>query len=680
MNLPPIAPAKPHKLTIHGHTRTDDYYWLREKDNPAVIAYLEAENEYTQATLAHTQALQEELYQEMVGRIQETDSSVPVRHGDYFYYTRTEAGQQYAIHCRKQGSLDAPEEIILDENELASGQPYFKLGIREISPDHTILAYSTDTTGSERYTIFFKELATGDLLPDQIPQTNNEAEWANDNRTLFYTAPNEEWRPYQLRRHTLGDDPAQDPIIYQEDDALFLVSIGKSKDEAYLFLSVAGIESSEAYFLDANDPAGDFTLIQPRQKRIRYSADHRQGQFYILTNEDAPNRKLMITPVTAPQKKNWQELIPHDPERYLEAVELFADYMAVYGRTRGLRALQIHNFTDGQTREITFPEPVYSYKRAENPESATQQLRLVYQSLTTADTTYDIDMETLAWTFRKQEPVLGGYNPEDYVTERHLATAVDGAQVPISLVYKKGMVQDGRAPCLLYGYGSYGANMEPRFDAKRLSLLDRGFIYAIAHVRGGQEMGRIWYDQGKWLHKRNTFTDFIACAEYLIAEKYTSPDRLAVMGRSAGGLLMGAVITMRPDLFRVVVAGVPFVDVVSTMLDESIPLTVAEYEEWGNPHIKEYYDYMLSYSPYDNTSPQAYPNILITAGLNDPRVQYWEPAKWTAKLRTVKTDNNRLLLKTHMGAGHFSSSGRYDYLKDVAFEYAFILDILKNEE
>jgi oligopeptidase B len=519
MKNPPIAPVKPHDLTIHGHTRIDNYYWLREKENPEVITYLEAENEYTQAMMAPTQALQEELYREMVGRIQETDSSVPVRHGDYFYYTRTEAGKQYAIHCRKQGSLDAPEDIILDENDLAEGQPYFKLGIREISPDHTILAYSTDTAGSERYTIFFKELATGKLLPDQIPQTNAEAEWANDNRTLFYTVPNEEWRPYQLRRHTLRDDPAQDPIIYQEDDALFLVSIGKSKDEAYLFLSVAGIESSEAYFLDAHDPAGNFTLLQPRQERIRYSADHRQGQFYILTNEDAPNRKLLVTPVAAPQKENWQEFIPHDPERYLEAVELFADYMAVYGRTHGLRALQIHNFTTNQTREISFPEPVYSYKRAENPESNARQLRLVYQSLTTADTTYDIDMETLEWTFRKRESVLGGYDPDDYVTERHLATAADGTQVPISLVYKKGVVRDGRAPCLLYGYGSYGANMEPRFDAKRLSLLDRGFIYAIAHVRGGQEMGRVWYDQGKWLHKRNTFTDFIACAEHLIAEK-----------------------------------------------------------------------------------------------------------------------------------------------------------------
>ncbi len=677
MTLPPLAPVHPQKLTIHGHTRLDNYYWLRERDNPEVLAYLEAENAYTQAMMAHTQTLQETLYQEMVSRIQETDSSVPRRIGDNYYYTRTEVGKQYDIHCRKVGSLDAPEEILVDGNALATEQPYFKMGIFKPSPDQEILAYSTDTNGGERYTIYFKNLKTGEMLPDQIPHTSYAAEWANDNRTLFYTVQNEEWRNYQLRRHTLGTEATADPVIYQEDDALLSVYVDKSKDKQFIFLSVFGLEMSEEYFLDATAPYGRFTRIHPRQKGVRYFATHRQGVFYIRTNENAPNYKLMTAPVTNPAKSNWQEFIPHDPDRFLEDIALFAGHMAVYGRAHGLRTLQIYNFTTGETQDIAFPEPVYAYARGDNPEPDTNQLRFVYQSLTTADTTYDLDMDSFAWTFRKQLPVLGAYNAENYMTERIFATAADGTQVPISLVYRQGVACDGRAPCLLYAYGSYGANSEPRFDQKRLSLLDRGFIFALAHIRGGQEMGRTWYDQGKWLNKKNTFTDFIACAEHLIAQHYTNHDRLAIMGRSAGGLLMGAVTVMRPDLFKAVIAGVPFVDVVSTMLDESIPLTIGEFDEWGNPKMKEYYDYMLSYSPYDNTTAQAYPNLLITAGLNDPRVQYWEPAKWTAKLRALKTDDNRLLLKTFMGAGHFSSSGRYDYLKDTAFEYAFILDILE---
>jgi oligopeptidase B len=678
-HTPPIAAIQPQELTLHGHTRTDNYFWLRERENPAVLAYLEAENAYTQAVMAHTQPRQEQLYQEMVGRIQETDSTVPVRHGQNYYYKRTEAGQQYAIHCRKVGSLDAPEEILVDENALAAGQPYFQMGIYELSPDQSILAYSTDTSGGERYTIYFLDLHTGELRPDQIPQTSYAAAWANDNRTLFYTVQNAEWRNYQLRRHTLGDDPAFDPVIYQEDDALLSVGVDKSRDDAYLFMPVGGLETSEVWYLPADTPTAAFTLLRPRQQRVRYSLDHRHGRFYIHTNEDAPNNKLLVADATNPAPEQWQTFIPHDPQRFLEAIDLFADYLVLYGRYNGLRTLQIHTFSNGQTRELTFPEPDYAYARSENPEFHTDRLRLVYQSLTTADTTYDIDLNTLEWHFQKQEPVLGGYNAADYVTERIVATAPDGAQVPISLVYKKGMLRNGRTPCLLYGYGSYGANSEPRFDAKRLSLLNRGFIFALAHIRGSQTMGRHWYEQGKWLHKRNTFTDFIACAEHLIAENYTSSDQLAILGRSAGGLLVSAVTTMRPDICRVVIAGVPFVDVISTMLDESIPLTVGEFDEWGNPKIKEFYDYMLTYSPYDNTTAQAYPHILITAGLNDPRVQYWEPAKWTAKLRALKTDDNRLLLKVFMGAGHFSSSGRYDYLRDIALEYAFILDILQPE-
>jgi oligopeptidase B len=681
---PPVAPVKPAELTTHGHTRLDDYFWLRERENPEVLAYLEAENAYTQAVMAHTQALQEKLYREMVGRIQETDSSVPVRLGENYYYTRTEAGKQYTIHCRKVGSLDAPEEILIDENVLAEGQPYFKMGIFKPSPDQEILAYSTDTSGGERYTIFFKNLETAELLPEQIPNTSYAAEWANDNRSLFYTVQNEEWREYQLRRHTLGTEAAVDPLIHQEDDTLLSVYVSKSKDDRFIFMSLIGLETSEEYSLEADEPDGRFTLFHPRQKGVRYAVDHRHGRFYILTNEDAPNYTLLTTPVENPAKTNWQTFIPHNPDRFLEAIELFEGHMVVYGRAHGLRSLQIHNFSTGETKEVPFPEPVYSYEHGQNPEADSKQLRFIYQSLTTADTTYDLDMDSLAWTFQKQQPVLGGYDAAHYETERVFATAQDGTQVPISLVYRKGTVRDGepeaasgRTPCLLYAYGSYGANIEPYFDQKRLSLIDRGFVFALAHIRGGKEMGRHWYDQGKWLNKRNTFTDFIACAEHLIAQKYTSPDKLAIMGRSAGGLLMGAVTTMRPELFKVVIAGVPFVDVVTTMLDESIPLTAIEFDEWGNPKIKEYYDYMLSYSPYDNTTAQAYPNLLITAGLNDPRVQYWEPAKWTAKLRALKTDDNRLLLKTFMGAGHYSSSGRYDYLKDIAFEYAFILDIFE---
>lgn len=673
---PPTATRRPQELILHGHTRIDDYYWLREKDDPEVLAYLKAENVYTDAIMAHTTRLQEALYQEMVGRIQETDSTVPVRIGRNYYYTRTEAGKQYEIHCRKTGSLEAPEELLIDENGLAAGLPYFKMGLFKLSPDQKILAYSTDTSGGERYTIYFKNLETGELLSDQIPNTSYAAEWANDNRTLFYTVQNEAWRNHQLRRHQLGADAADDPVIYQEDDALLNVFIGKSKDKQYLFLTLHGIEMSEERVLAADQPEGEFRLVTPRRPGIRYFIDHRDGLFYIHTNEEAPNYKLLTAPAADPVRDNWQLFIPHDPERFLEAFELFDAHLVIYGRARGLRTIQIHSFAGDTWQEVAFPEPVYTYNRAENPEPDTRQLRFVYQSLTTAATVYDLDMESLAWTFRKQTPVLGGYQAQDYRTERIFATAVDGTQVPISLVYKKGTVRDGRTPCLLYGYGSYGANIDPAFDQKRLSLIDRGFIFAIAHIRGGQEMGRHWYDQGKWLHKKNTFTDFIACAEHLIAEKYTSRERLAIMGRSAGGLLMGAVTTMRPDLFQVVVAGVPFVDVVSTMLDETIPLTTQEFDEWGNPQKKEFYDYMLSYSPYDNTTARAYPHILITAGLNDPRVQYWEPAKWTARLRAVKTNENRLLLKTFMGAGHFSSSGRYDYLKDTAFEYAFILDTL----
>lgn len=676
ITTPPIAAVKPHEMTIHGHTRTDNYYWLREKTNPDVLAYLEAENKYTQAMTAHTADLQETLYREMVGRIQETDSSAPTPKGDYFYYTRTEAGQQYKIHCRKLGSLDAPEEILLDENELAAGADYFRLGVFQISPDQNLLAYSTDTSGGERYTLVVKDLRTGKLLPDRIENTFYSVEWANDNRTLFYTVQNDAWRSFKLFRHALGSAQAEDVEMFHEPDELYSIWLGKTRDDAYLALVCHSMETTECHVLPAAAPHDAFTVVEPRRHGHRYFVDHHQGRFIIMSNDGAPNNKVMQTAVDAPGQSNWQELIPHDPDKLIESVELFDDFMAVIGRSQALPTLEIHDFRSGAQHAVAFPEPVFATRGAANWEPDADQFRFIYTSMTTADTTVDYDVQARKWTVVKQEPVLGGYDPDQYETARIWATAADGAQIPMSLLYRKGLKRDGRNPCLLYGYGSYGASQSPGFDQKRLSLVDRGFIWAIAYVRGGQEMGRHWYESGKFLHKMNTFTDFIACAEHLIAEKYTSSDRLAAMGRSAGGLLMGAVTTMRPELFHAVVAAVPFVDVVTTILDESLPLSVGEWEEWGNPNKEEFYRAMLSYSPYDNTTAQAYPHLLITAGLNDPRVSYWEPAKWTAKLRAVKTNDNRLLLKTHMGAGHFSASGRYDYLRDIAFEYAFLLDMV----
>lgn len=673
---PPVAAIKPKELTLHDHTRTDNYFWLREKDNPEVIAYLEAENRYTEAIMAHTESLQEELYQELVGRIQETDSTAPVKKGNFYYYSRTEAGKQYKIHCRKEGSLDAPEQILLDENALAAESSYFRLGVFEVSPNQQLLAYSTDTTGSERYTLVVKDLVSGEMLPDAVPNTFYSMEWGNDNKTLFYTVQNEAWRSHKVFRHTLNTDAAADVEIFHEPDELFNVYLYKTRDENYLVITCASQETTEEHYLDAHTPEGEFMLLAPRRRGWKYILSHRDGEFFILSNDEAPNFKVMFTAVATPSPEHWQTFIDHDPNTYLESIDLFMDHLVVYGRHNGLQTISIHSFSGNILQPVPFPEPVYATMSSSNPEFDTDRLRFVYSSLTTSDSTIELDMNTLEWSVIKQEPVLGGYLAENYQAERTFATAPDGTQVPISLVYKKGLVRNGNNPCLLYGYGSYGASMPPAFDHKRLSLIDRGFVYALAHVRGGKEMGRHWYDQGKWLNKKNSFTDFIACAQHLIKENFTSSEKLAINGRSAGGLLVGAVTVMAPELFKVVVAGVPFVDVVSTMLDETIPLTVPEFEEWGNPKEKKYYDYMLSYSPYDNTTAKAYPHILITAGLNDPRVQYWEPAKWTAKLRALKTDNNLLLLKTHMGAGHFASSGRYDYLRDIAFDYAFILDII----
>ncbi|HYM10675.1 MAG TPA: S9 family peptidase [Bryobacterales bacterium] len=674
---PPVAKIVPHRATVNGEVRNDDYFWLRDRNSPDVIRYLEDENKYTAAVMKHTEPLQEKLYKEMLGRIQETDLSVPEKIDEYYYYSRTQEGQQYPIYCRKKGSLEAEEKVLLDQNALAAGHKYFRVGAIRPSPDHRLLAYSTDTSGSEVYTLFVKDLSTGRLLPDQITNTYYGLEWGNDNRTLFYTTLDAAKRPYRLYRHHLGADPSSDALVYEERDEMFYLEVEKTRSRKYLLLNLESKMTTEVRYLDAGRSDGEFRVIHPRQHGMEYSVEHHGDKFFIVTNENAKNFKLMEAPVEHPEKSRWREVIPHRADVKLDDVEAFENYLVLLEREQGLRKIRIWNLQTGRIHNVDFPEPVYTFAVSPNPEFHTSLLRFTYASLVTPRTVYDYDMATRKWERKKRYEVLGGYEPSLYQSERIFATAADGTRVPISLVYKKGMVRSGKTPLFLYGYGSYGISSEPGFSSDRLSLLDRGFIYAIAHVRGGGEMGRPWYEDGKLLHKKNTFTDFIACAERLIADKYTSSERLVIYGGSAGALLMGAVVNRRPDLFKVVIAKVPFVDVVNTMLDETIPLTVTEFEEWGNPKDSKYYEYIKSYSPYDNVRAQAYPDMLITAGLNDPRVSFWEPAKWTAKLRRLKTDHNLLLLKTNMGAGHGGASGRYDRLRETALEYAFVLDRLE---
>ena len=674
---PPIAAKHSHELVTHGDKRIDNYYWLRQQENPEVIDYLNAENDYTEDKMQHTKELQKSLYDEMLSRIKETDLSVPYRLKDYYYYTRTEEGQGYSIFCRKYKSLDAEEEILLDQNELAAGKEFFSLGVRAISPNQQILAYSTDTTGAEQYTLFFLDLATRKLYSETIPNTYYSLAWGNDNQTVFYTKVDDTNRPYQLWRHLLGSDPSGDVLVYQEDDEAYYLGVEKTRSRAYILLELGSKVTSEVHYLDANHPSGEFKLFQPRQTGIEYYIEHHSDRFYIVTNEEAINFKLMETPVNSPDKTNWKTVIPHREDVLLAGIDAFADYLAIYERKGGLPTARIQTLATGEIRELTFPEPTYSFSGGNNPEFNTTKFRFNYSSMITPSSVFDYDLETGERELKKETEVLGGYDRTLYASERLIATASDGTKVPISLVYKKGINKDGSNPLWLTGYGSYGASYPVTFSSLRLSLLDRGFIVAIAHIRGGQEMGRKWYEDGKFLHKKNTLTDFIACAEHIIAEKWTNCDRLVISGGSAGGLLMGAVINLRPDLFKVVVADVPFVDVLTTILDTSLPLTVLEWEEWGNPNQPEYYDYIKSYSPYDNVTAKDYPALLITAGLNDSRVKYWEPAKWTAKLRELKTDNNLLLLKTNMSAGHGGASGRYESLKEIAFEYAFVLDQLK---
>ena len=672
---PPIAKQKPEKLIKHNDERIDNYFWLRNPEDSEVIAYLEAENDYTKAKMAPTEGLQKKLYDEMLSRIKETDLSVPYRKGDYSYYSRTEEGKDYPIYCRKQGSLDTQEEIILDQNKLAESYEYFSIGILSVSPNHNILAYSVDTSGAEQYTLFFLDLTTRKLYAESIPNTYYSSAWGNDNQTFFYTKIDDTNRPYQLWRHSLGSDAA-DVLVYQEDEESFFLSVGKTRSQAYIVLDLDSQITSEVHYLDADNPTEEFQIIAPREAGVEYGIEHHSDRFYITTNEEAINFKLMEAPVTAPGKENWQVVIPHREDIMLSGVSAFADHLIIFERKAGLPTVRVQQFSTGEEHELSFPEPTYSVRESTNPEFNTSTWRFSYSSLVTPSSVFDYNLVTRERELKKEQEVLGGYDRSQYISKRLLATAKDGTQVPISMVYKQGVEPDGKNPLFLTGYGSYGVSYPASFSSIRLSLLDRGIIYAIAHIRGGQEMGRKWYEDGKFLHKKNTFTDFITCGEYLIEENWTASDRLVISGGSAGGLLMGAVVNMRPDLFKAVVADVPFVDVVTTILDESLPLTVIEWDEWGNPNDKTYYDYMKSYSPYDNVEAKNYPDMLILGGLNDTRVKYWEPAKWTAKLRELKTDNNILLLKTNMGAGHGGASGRYESLKETAFEYAFLLDRL----
>ncbi len=675
MNVkPPVAEKVRHEFpAIHGDVRTDDYYWLNQRENPKVIAYLTAENKYTDTMLSPVKGFREKLYDELKGRIKEKDESVPYFSNGYVYYTRFEEGKEYPIYCRKKGSDSAPEEVMLNVNDLAKGYAYYNVAGMSVSPDNKLVAYGVDTVSRRKYTIYFKNLETGELLPDIIANTTGGSTWANDNRTLFYTRKNDSTlRSESISKHVLGTEPKADKVVFFEKDDTYNTWVYKTKSRKYIVIGSGATLSSEYRILDADNPEGAFRIFHPREKDMLYDIDHRGDKFYVITNKDAKNFRLMETPLDKTGRENWKEVIPHRTDVLLEGMELFNNYMVLSERKNGLSQLRIINSLSGQEHYLDFGEPAYVAYVSTNPEMDSKQLRYGYTSLTTPNSTFDYNMDTKEKELKKQQEVLGGYDPKNYVTERLFATATDGTKVPISLVYKKGFEKNGKQPLLLYGYGSYGASTDPYFNSNRISLLDRGFAYAIAHIRGGQEMGRQWYEDGKMFKKKNTFTDFIDCAEFLIREKYTAKEHLYAMGGSAGGLLMGAVINMRPDLWRGIIAAVPFVDVMTTMLDASIPLTTGEYDEWGNPNNKDSYEYMKSYSPYDNVARKPYPNMLVTTGLHDSQVQYFEPAKWVAKLREMKTDDNLLLLETNMDAGHGGASGRFKALKDVALQYAFI--------
>jgi oligopeptidase B len=678
---PPVAKIVPKELTAHGHTRVDNYYWLNQRENPEVMAYLEAENAYKDAVMAHTKNLQEKLFQEIVGRIKQTDMSVPYKDQGYFHYTRYEEGGEYPIYCRKKESLDAEEEIVLNVDEMARGHDYYSVAGYSTSSDNNLIAYGVDTVSRRLYTLYFMDLATGQLFDEQIPNTSGRAAWANDNKTVFYMLKDTTTlRSYKVMKHAIGTPVSEDKEIYVEDDETFSTTVYKTKSKKYMIIASSQTLSSESRFLDADNPDGQFQIIQPREKDHEYYADHFQDKFFIRTNWNANNFKLMATPVGKTSKENWEEVIPHREDILLQGFEVFKNYLVLSERRNGLTQIRIIKWADNSEYYLDFGEEAYMAYVSTNPDFDTDLLRYGYTSLTTPNSTYDYDMNTKEKVLLKREEVLGDFDPGNYVTERHFATARDGTKIPISLVYRKGLEKDGNNPLLLHGYGSYGSSGEPTFSSVRLSLLDRGFVYAISHIRGGSEMGRYWYEEGKLFNKKNTFTDFIDCAEYLIEQKFTNPDKMFAMGGSAGGLLMGAVVNMRPDLWKGIIATVPWVDVITTMLDSSIPLTSGEWDEWGDPRQKDYYDYMLSYSPYDNVEAKDYPAMLVTTGFHDSQVQYFEPAKWVAKLRALKTDDNPLIFHINMEGGHGGLSGRFRRLRETAMEYAFMLDLVGIKE
>ncbi len=678
----PTAPKRPYEITQHGYTRIDNYYWMRDRSDPEVLKYLHAENDYLEEIMGHTKSLQDTLYTEMKGRLKETDATIPEKRGEYFYYSRTAEGKQYPIYCRKKGSLDNPEEILLDQNILAEGKSFCSVGALTVSPDGSKLAYSLDIEGGEVYTLYVKDLTSGALYPEFIVNTYSSVyfhtgvEWANDSQTLYYLTMDASERPFKLFRHKLGTDVGQDVLVFYEEDESCFLFIHKARDDKYIFTNHHGTRTTEMRFLSADQPEGELKMLSPRKEGVEYFAAHHEGYFFIVTNEQAENFKLMKTSVDAPGSENWQEAIPHREDVLIDYVDTFKDYLVLYERRNGLRQICITTFSAmTNVRYIEFPEPAYSVELETNPNFDTSILRFTYSSPITPPSLIDYHMDTGQWELIKQD-IPSGYDKSQYVTERIHATALDGKQIPMSIVYRKDLKKDGNNPTLLYGYGSYGSVIEADFNSNRLSLLDRGFVFAIGHIRGGSDLGRAWYESGRMLNKKNSFTDFIACAEHLIKEGFTSNKKLAILGGSAGGLLVSACLTMRPDLFQAVIDKVAFVDVVTTMSDPTIPLTSLEWDEWGNPQVREHFEYMLSYSPYDNVRPTAYPNLLITTGLNDPRVAYWEPAKFAAKLREMKTDNNLLLLHTNYDAGHAGASGRYDHLKEVAIDFAFLIDRL----
>lgn len=676
---PPVAKIEPTVLEKHGHERTDNYFWLNDRENQEVIDYLNAENEYYQKMTAHTKEFQTSLFEEMKGRIKEDDSSVPYFYNGYWYITRYETGKDYPIHTRKKGSMDAPEEIMFDCNEMAEGQSYFHLAGVNVSPDNKLAAFAVDNVSRRIYTIQIKNLETGEILSDKIEGVSGGSSWANDNKTLFYAGKDAQTlRQDKIYKHKLGTSQSADEMVYHEKDDTFNTFIYKEKSKKYLIIGSGSTMTTEYQILDANNPDGTFKVFQPRVRGLEYGIDYYDGKFYVVTNKDeATNFKLMVTPENATTQENWTDVIPHREDVLLEGIDIFKDYLVISERdnTKGLNNIRIKPW-NGQEYYLPFESETYTAYTTTNIDFNTDKLRYGYQSMKTPASTIEFDMKTQEKKVLKEQEVLGGkFNKDNYVEERIWATAADGTKVPVSMVYKKGLKKDGKNPFLLYAYGSYGASMDPYFSTARLSLVDRGFIFAIAHIRGGEDLGRPWYEDGKLLKKKNTFTDFIDCSKFVIEQKYTSKEHLYASGGSAGGLLMGAIINMNPELYNGVIASVPFVDVVTTMLDDSIPLTTGEYDEWGNPNEKEYYEYMLSYSPYDNVKAQAYPNMYVSTGLHDSQVQYWEPAKWVAKLRTMKTDNNLLFLDTNMDAGHGGASGRFEALKEVAKEYAFLLDL-----